>query len=120
MTFAEIKKAVQTNLDALKSTMDPLDLKVKEAEEIIEFARTELAKHKSIFYSTWQLTINRKGKVHHIELYWGSCIYELMITINGELHRQLTPRDTLLLADMMPNVTAYIVKEMASTVQAFQ
>lgn len=117
MTFAEIKEAVQTNLSALKSIMDALDLKVKEAEEIIELARTELARHKSIFYSTWQLTINREGKVHHIELYWGSCIDELMITINGK--RELTPHNTLLLADMMTNITAFIVKELASTVHAF-
>lgn len=117
MTFAEIKDAVQNNLASLKAIMDTLEHKVKEAEEIIELARAELSKYKSIFYSTWELTINRKGKNYGIRIYWGDCIDELMIYVSNEY--KLTPHNTLLLADMMPNITAFIAKEMNNTLQAF-
>lgn len=117
MTPEELKNAVDNNLKALAEVVLVLEPKVKFAEELISKTIKGLSQYPFLFRAKLTLDVDINGEHQELKIYGSRS--DLYIELNGADWDELSPRDKLRLADMLPSVTAHIGIEAGKVVNEF-
>jgi hypothetical protein len=111
MTPDELQLAVETNLKALDDALQLLEPKVKAADETIKLVLAKLAQHPVIMASTWKLNIDHEGQRFEARVGGDPPNNTIHLSFQGLYWEALSPSGKLLLAHFIPNLLAFLVKE---------
>jgi hypothetical protein len=108
MTPEEIKLAVDNNLRVLAEVVLTLEPKLRVAEGLIQETIKGLSQHQSVLPPRMSLDVEISGVHYDLKVYNAG---DVRLEMQGEDWTQLGPRDILLLADMLPSITAFVATE---------